>query len=71
MLFAQIAASCAVLLGIYLYEERNHIGPIISMWGCVLWAFITFALDQPAMVVLNLILAALHFRNLYTRRHPL
>jgi hypothetical protein len=68
MLFSQIAASAALLLGLYLYDrKRDDMGPILSMWACVLWAFICLALEQPAMVVLNLILATLHFRNFYKR----
>ena len=71
MLFAQIAAAIGVLFGIYLYDRKNRTGPLISMWACVLWGFITAVLDQPAMIVLNLILAGLHFRNFYKRRYPL
>lgn len=70
-MFAQIIASIGVLFGIYLYDRKGRMGPLISMWACVLWVFITFALGQPAMVVLNLVLAILHFRNFYKRRFPL
>lgn len=68
MIISQIAASAATLLGIYLYDRKHTtMGPLISMWACVLWAFITFVLNQPAMVWLNLILATLHFHNYYKR----
>ena len=70
MLFAQIIASLAVLLGIYLYDRKDRSGPLMSTWACILWSFIGVSIMQPVIVVFNLVMAVLHFRNFYTRRYP-
>lgn len=63
--FAQAAASGLVLLGIWLYGQKSLYGPFLSLFACMAWAMIGLTHDMVEMMVLNIILSAMHLRNLF------
>lgn len=61
----QFAASIAVLTGVWFYGQKNAYGPFVSFCACLAWAVIGCHNGMIELVGLNLLLGAIHIRNLF------